>query len=279
MAALITLLTDFGDRDVYVGVMKGVIAQICPGAPTIDLTHAIPPQAVTAARFNLATAYPYFPDGTVHLMVVDPGVGTQRRAIAIQTPRGFLVGPDNGGFSGVLQQEDAMALKGRSSHSGAASPTTIAAVELSNRDYWRSLNPSTTFHGRDIFAPAAAHLANGVPLDYLGRPIDPQTLISLEPPPLAPINGGLQGTIQYIDHFGNLITTIPAAAVAQKPWQVQFNQATLPQTQTYGEVPPGEPAAFIGSHGWLEIAVNGSSAWERFRVRLGDPVQVIWQMP
>jgi len=259
MAALITLLSDFGYRDVYVGVMKGVIAQICPRAQMIDLTHAIPPQAVAAARFNLANAYPYFPDGTIHLMVVDPGVGTQRRALAIQTRHGFLVGPDNGGFSGVLQQDDA-----------------IAAVELNTPDYWRVPNPSTSFHGRDIFAAAAAHLANAVPLTYLGTTIDPQTLVTLEIPPMVTTDWGLQGTIQYIDHFGNLITTIPAIALAHRRWQVHLNQTSLPQSQTYGDVPPGEAVAFIGSHGWLEIAVNGSNAWERFRVRLGDPVQVAW---
>ncbi len=153
---LVTLLTDFGLSDVYVGVMKGVITQINPRLRVVDLTHQIPPQNITAARFSLMNAYPYFPKGTVHVAVVDPGVGSHRRAIAIQLDSGFLVGPDNGLFSGVLSQTK-----------------VIAVVELTNPEYWQTSAPSQTFHGRDIFAPVGAHLASGVPLKQLGETIDP----------------------------------------------------------------------------------------------------------
>jgi len=136
---LITLLSDFGLKDVYVGVMKGVIAQINPGLTVVDLTHQIPPQNIAAARFNLMNAYLYFPVGTVHVAVVDPGVGSHRRGIALQIDAGFLVGPDNGLFSGVVHQTG-----------------VIAAVELTNAQYWWTPTPSTTFHGRDIFAAVGA---------------------------------------------------------------------------------------------------------------------------
>lgn len=139
---LITLLTDFGVQDNYVGVMKGIIAQIYPDAKVIDITHEVPPHNLDAANFCLMKAYPYFPAGTVHVAVVDPGVGTKRRAVAIELATGFLVGPDNGIFTGVLQEEQ-----------------IILAVELTKPEYWLPNEPSTTFHGRDIFAPIGAYLS------------------------------------------------------------------------------------------------------------------------
>jgi S-adenosyl-L-methionine hydrolase (adenosine-forming) len=155
-ARILTLLTDFGLNDVYVGVMKGVIAQVNPQLRVIDLTHQIPPQNVTAAQFNLMNAYPYFPPGTVHVAVVDPGVGGTRRAIAIQLAEAFLVGPDNGLLSGVVAQKQ-----------------VIQAVELTNTRYWRNATPSSTFHGRDIFASVGAHLASGVAIAEMGDAIAP----------------------------------------------------------------------------------------------------------
>ena len=153
---IITLLTDFGLSDVYVGVMKGTIAQINPQLKVIDITHQIPSQNIAAARFCLMTAFAYFPPGTVHVAVVDPGVGSKRRPVAIKCANCFLVGPDNGLFSGVLSRESAR-----------------SSVELTNSQYWRTPQPSSTFHGRDIFAAAGAHLANGVALEDLGEAIDP----------------------------------------------------------------------------------------------------------
>ncbi|MBE9114140.1 SAM-dependent chlorinase/fluorinase [Nodosilinea sp. LEGE 07298] len=252
---IIALITDFGLQDSYVGVMKGVIATLSPTAQLIDLTHSIPPQDIYAARFTLLSAYPYLPPGTIYLVVVDPGVGTTRRAVAVQTSHGFLVGPDNGVLSGVLDSTPA-----------------IGAVELLNPDYWRSPQPSVTFHGRDIFAPVAAHLANGVPIDRLGPAVDPQSLITLPLMRSTPTATGWQGTVQYIDRFGNAATTIPASAVASDHWTVTVGETTLPGLRTYGEVPPGEGLALVGSHGFVEIAVNQGSAQQRFGLAVGDRI-------
>ena len=257
MANLITLLTDFGHQDVYIGVMKGVIAQINPELKVMDLTHEIPPQDLAAARFNLLNAYAFFPTGTVHVVVVDPGVGTTRRAIAVQFSQGFLVGPDNGVFSGVLQRQGA-----------------IAAVELTNPDFWAASSPSATFHGRDIFAPVGAYLASGVALVDLGETIDPQTLVKLNIPNYIQTESGITGAIQYIDHFGNLITTIPGELVQGLPWTVQIGPMIVAGTRAYGDRPIGALTALVGSHSWIEIAINGGSAKQYLQARIGDPIQV-----
>ncbi|MGG6295399.1 SAM hydrolase/SAM-dependent halogenase family protein [Leptolyngbya sp. AN02str] len=255
--ALMTLLTDFGLQDAYVGVMKGAIACISPTSQIIDLTHAIPPQDVAAARFVLMTAVPYFPMGTVHVAVVDPGVGSTRRAIALQFAQGYLVGPDNGIFGGVLQQYPA-----------------IAAVELTNSNYWHVPNPSHTFHGRDVFAPVAAHLANGVLLERLGQPIDPASLVTLEFPNWEQEGDRIIGCIQYVDHFGNAVTNIPESAIALQDWWVEIAGHLLRGRTTYAEVAVGEPVALIGSHNFVEIAVNGGSAKARLQLQVGDRVVI-----
>ncbi|PSN17939.1 hypothetical protein C7271_15125 [filamentous cyanobacterium CCP5] len=257
MTPVVTLLSDFGYQDTYVGVMKGVILQRCPSARLIDLTHAIAPQNLVAARFHLLSAYAYFARGTIHLAVVDPGVGSQRRAVAVQFDQGYLVGPDNGIFSGVLQ---------------ACSP--IAAVELSNPDYWLSPQPSQTFHGRDIFAPAAAHLATGELLSDLGPAIDVQTLAKLPVPNPERSPSLLTGTLQHIDHFGNLITDLPGYWVEGRNWQVAIADKTIPSVSTYSDIDLGQLAACIGSHGWVEIIINGGSAWEHLRLRTGSSVEI-----
>ncbi len=255
---LITFLSDFGLSDSYVGIMKGVIAQINPTLKVIDLTHQIPAQNMAAARFNLMNSYPYFPAGTVHLAVVDPGVGSQRRAIAIQTNTGFLVGPDNGLFSGIL-----------------TTVPIITAVELTNSNYWRSAQPSATFHGRDIFAPIAAHLASGILLTELGTAIDDQTLVKLPIPEYSQTENLIEGSIQYIDHFGNLVTNIPGDLVQPQTWWVVIAGITIPRADTYSDHPQGHLLALIGSHGWVEIAVNGGNAQLQLKLELGMSVQVI----
>lgn len=252
---IIALITDFGLQDSYVGVMKGVVATVSPLTQLIDLTHSIAPQDLYGARFTLLSAYPYLPPGTIYLVVVDPGVGTNRRAIAVQTPKGFLVGPDNGVLSGVLEREP-----------------MLNAVELTNAGYWRVPQPSATFHGRDIFAPVAAYLANGVPIDRLGPILDPQSLVNLPlTSPIATVTGWA-GSVQYIDRFGNAATTLPASTVTSDSWTVTVGETTLPIGQTYGEVPPGEGLALGGSHGFVEIAVNRGSAQQRFGLSVGDRI-------
>jgi S-adenosylmethionine hydrolase len=255
---ILTLLSDFGVTDVYVAVMKGTIAHINPALTVIDLTHHVPPQDIATARFHLMNAYPYFPSGTVHIAVVDPGVGSQRRAIAIQLESGFLVAPDNGLVSGVLSQYAA-----------------IAAVELTNSSYWRTPLPSTTFHGRDLFAPVGAHLANGVPLRELGTDIDLSTIVQLPIPDLIRTGSTVQGVIQAIDHFGNLITTIPGADVSGKPWSVRIENATYPGKATYSESAPGEILALVGSHGWIEVAANRANAQTQLNLKWGSVLSVV----
>lgn len=255
---VITLLTDFGYQDAYVGVMKGVIAGICPDARVIDLTHAIPPQDVAAARFTLLNAYPYFPAGTIHTVVVDPGVGTSRRAVAVQTAAGYLVGPDNGVLSGVVSPMSA-----------------IAAVLLSESIYWRTSQPSQTFHGRDIFAPVAAHLAAGISLSQLGTPIALNSLIQqVSPLPQLASNSAI-GHVQYIDHFGNLITTLPAKMLQRGLWKGRVGKTNIPVGKTYSDVELGQAIAIAGSHGWVEIAVNGGSAQQHFNLKVGDEVHLV----
>ncbi|MBD2343169.1 SAM hydrolase/SAM-dependent halogenase family protein [Anabaena subtropica] len=254
----LTLLSDFGDRDVYVAVMKGVIAQINPKLSVVDLTHQIPPQNIAAARFSLMNAYPYFPEGTVHIAVVDPGVGSKRRAIAVEFAQGFLVGPDNGTFSGVLAQTPA-----------------IAVVELTNSRYWRTPEPSKTFHGRDIFAPVAAHLASGVTLQQLGHEIDPASLVQMNLKNCTETKTGWFGCIQYIDHFGNLVSNIPGNYVQNKRWCVQVSGLMIPGCDTYSNVKAGEVVALVGSHGWVEIAINSGDAHSQLQLNLQDPLEVI----
>lgn len=256
---LVTLLSDFGDRDVYVGVMKGVIAQINSQIRVVDLTHQIPPQDLAAARFSLMNAYPYFPVGTVHVAVVDPGVGSRRRAIAVEFAQGFLVGPDNGIFSGVLSQSPA-----------------IAAVELTNLNFWRTPQPSKTFHGRDIFAPVGAYLASGAPLKQLGQEIDPASLAKLDIDECQQTTTGVVGCIQYIDGFGNLASNIPGSYVEGKTWQVQAAGLNIPGCETYSNVKVGEAIALVGSHGWVEIAVNSGNAHLQLQLNLQDTLHVLF---
>jgi hypothetical protein len=255
---ILTLTSDFGLSDVYVGVMKGAIAQIDPTISVVDLTHQISPQNIAAARFCLMNAYLYFPKRTVHVAVVDPGVGSTRRAIAVEFAAGFLVGPDNGLFSGVLSQSPA-----------------VTAVELTNPDYWRTPHPAATFHGRDIFAPVGAHLASGVPLKELGREIDLATLVQLNLPQLTFTTTEIAGCIQYIDRFGNLITNIPGTHVQGKNWTANVAGQTILGRETYSDSPVGSAISLVGSHGWIEIAINCGNAQMQLKQDWGARVQIV----
>lgn len=261
---IITLLTDFGLSDVYVGVMKGTIAQINPQLKVIDITHEIPPQNIAAGRFCLMNAYAYFPPETVHVAVVDPGVGSSRRAIAVECANCFLVGPDNGLFSGVLSRESA-----------------IASVELTNPKYWRTPQPSSTFHGRDIFATVGVHLATGVRLEELGESIDPASLVQLQIPNFTVTATGIEGCVQYVDRFGNLITNIPNNCLQSNKWLVKISNLshaiTIPSGETYNDSEPGDLIAIVGSHGWLEISVNGGSAQSVLKLECGAIVQLLFE--
>jgi S-adenosylmethionine hydrolase len=272
---LVTLTTDFGTADGYVGTMKGVILTIAPTAHLVDISHEIAPQNLRQAAYVLYTSYPFFPPGTVHLVVVDPGVGSARRPIALRTPAGDFVAPDNGVLSYVMAREPMEAL-----------------VELSDPRY-RLPQISHTFHGRDIFAPAAAHLAAGVPIMSLGSPVsDP---VTFSPPSVEITPAGITGEVLHADHFGNVITSIgllawsesdliltPAFRDIQRGERVRFRAAGATVTvagqeivgvhRTYAKVTPGETLALVGSEGHLEIAVREGSAAQRLGLHPGDTV-------
>jgi Uncharacterized conserved protein len=247
MSRIITLTTDFGHQDAFVGITKGVILSIAPDARLVDLCHEVPPQDLVAAALQLEAALPYFPPGAIHLVVVDPGVGTERAAIAVETERCILVGPDNG----ILPAASHFA-------------PVMRAVRLSNPRF--HLHPtSRTFHGRDIFAPCAAHLAAGVPMEELGEAAG--ELVSLELPEPEWEDGAWQARVISRDHFGNLVTNLRREHLerfGQKRVLVSLPDGrSIDVRETYGDVAPGELVAYIGSGGRLEVAVRNGSAAER----------------
>ena len=244
---LITLLSDFGLQDGYVASMKGVILGICPDAELVDISHLMAPQNIRSAAFILCSSYEYFPPGTIHLVVVDPGVGTERGAMAIRTGSCFFVGPDNGSFSLVLKNEPRW-----------------EARKLENGQFRR--NPlSSTFHGRDLFAPAAAHIAQGVPFDDFGPLCDPLFAEWGEP---VVGKGEVKGEVIHIDRFGNAITNVMRKTLeTQGPvekWLIDAGEMTINSIETtYGSVGAGKVLALTGSSGFIEIAVNqGNAAFE-----------------
>lgn len=268
----IILLTDFGVQDTYVGVMKGVIAAIAPASPILDLTHSIPQGDLAEAAYKLWQAVSYFPAGSIFVIVVDPGVGTERRAIGVHWREYSLIAPDNGVLS-YLQALEPMK----------------ACYELTNPSFQHK-PVSTTFHGRDIFAPAGAHLAAGANLHEFGEPV--QNINRLELPPLQHSEpASLAGEVVHIDGFGNAITSIGRLQPQGKgfqltPWlgqlaAMELGQAQkielptglkLPLSPTFGAVLPGEPVAYLGSEQLLEIAINGGSAADQLDLQLGAPI-------
>lgn len=260
---IITLLTDFGILDGYVASMKGIILGICPDVHIVDISHMIPPQDVRSGAFVLASTFGDFPRNTVHLAVVDPGVGTRRRAIAISTPECFFVGPDNGIFSPALRHAN-----------------TPEARSIENPRFIRP-RISNTFHGRDIFAPVAAHLAAGVEFPLLGPICQPHST-----PWRAPVcdPGGIQGEVIHIDRFGNAVTNLDRSLVPDLTvptiWTVRVRDV-LPckPADTYGDGDPGELLALIGGSDYLEIAVSQGNAALSHGIRIGDPVSALRVSP
>jgi S-adenosylmethionine hydrolase len=257
---LITLTTDFGEQDGFVGAMKGVIWGICPEAQIADISHQIAPQNVLEGALVLRRACPHFPDGTVHLAVVDPGVGTQRRPLAGRIGTHFVVGPDNGLFSFLVEEAEARGL-----------PAEF--VTLENPRYWRA-EVSRTFHGRDIFAPVAAHLARGVSLADLGPALVPPVRIRLPEP--VRTTRGWQAHVIAIDHFGNLASDLPAGKLPG------YNRVVIHVggreiagvNRTYGEQSPGALVALADSENRLEIAVVNGSAARELGAQVGDLIEV-----
>jgi S-adenosylmethionine hydrolase len=289
---IITLTTDFGLADGYVGTMKGVILGLASQARIVDISHAIAPQDIAGGAFVLYRAAPYFPPDTIHVAVVDPGVGSARRAMLLATDHGWFVGPDNGLFTYVLREAAARAAGGVEAADlpavwdprfdlvdalRSADPARLpAAYALTNPAYWRPTR-SATFHGRDVFAPVAAHLAAGVPPAVVGPPL-PLTDLTLLPIVTPTVSAtGIAGRVIACDHFGNLITNIAAGLLAPlgPPSRVRVTLAgrPLPGVQpTYAAVPPGSPLALINSAGLLEIAVRDGHAGRQLGVGEGASV-------
>lgn len=258
MSAPIVLLTDFGTRDSYVGVMKGVIAGIAPRVPILDLSHGIRPQDVAHGAYTLHISAPYFPAGTHFCCVVDPGVGSSRRAVAVEVEAWRFILPDNGLLTWLLERWPAR-----------------RAVALTNPRYHLPVH-SATFHGRDIFAPVTAHLAAGAELSDMGDPLDPASLRRLESAEVQREGAQRVGMVLHIDHFGNLITTLTRAALDNSPtWTIQLagSDLTFPRLhQTFADVPLGTPVAYWGSDGFLELAIRNGNAARTWQATLGTPV-------
>ena len=250
---IITLLTDFGRSDGYVGIMEGVIYGISPTAKIVHLSHQIPPQSVQTAAFVLYQSFGYFPTDTIHCAVVDPGVGSHRRAVAIRTDHGTLVGPDNGLFDLVLSKS-----------------RIEKAVTLSNPDYQLS-TISATFHGRDIFAPTAAHLAAGVPLGELGAIITNLEFTDMLKSPEA----GCCRVI-HVDHFGNVVLSLTATDISDgQALSVRIGDTVIsPLRRTFADVMEGMYVLYVGSsYGHIEIAIRNGNAAQSFDLQPGDVVQ------
>ena len=254
--SVITLTTDFGARDWFVGTMKGVIAGIAPNANVIDLTHELRPGDLRGGAFALAASCQFFPKGTIHLVVVDPGVGSDRRAIAVGTAKGIFVGPDNGVLSWALAKE------------------RITAIHALENEAYFLQRVSRTFHGRDVFAPVAAHLSRGVPIRKLGPTLNDFVRLNWSEPRKQ--RGGIEGEVVYIDRFGNAITNLESSLVrgeggascevhAKRRW-------VCPLKPFYQAAESGAPATIVGSSGFLEVAVSGGSAEKTLGVRVGTRV-------
>ena len=261
----ITLLTDFGEQDVFVGILRGVILSIAPEAQIVDLTHLIPPQDVRQGARALARAAPHFPPGTIHLAVVDPGVGTARRPMAARIGPQWFVGPDNGLATLLIRRAQRAAL-------------ACEVVVLDRREYWLR-EVSHVFHGRDIFAPVAAHLALGVALPQLGSPLaDPVLLPFAEPQETA---SGLRGEVTTIDRFGNVLTNIePAHCARGQVERVRLGQFEIGgMVRTFAEGAAGALVVLWSSDEHLCLAeVNGNAA-RRLGARPGDAVEVFIVRP
>jgi len=260
--SIITLTTDFGDSDHYVACMKGVILQRAPRAEIVDVTHHVQRHDAVHAAFILRQVFEYFPGSTIHVAVIDPGVGTTRRIIAVQYDGGTVLAPDNGLVS-LIHRDYRM--------------IDLRAVE--NERLFRS-EISNTFHGRDIFAPVAAHLAQGAALESVGPQIYNLQILNLPRPALLSNRAGIEGQVLYIDRFGNLISNISAddlesSGLAFRHINVHVGPLQVgPLRRAYGDVQPGEIVALVGSTGMLEVAINRGSAAEQLRAGPGTVVMV-----
>ena len=253
MKRVITLCTDFGIADHYAGAMKGVILGINPDAVIIDVTHLVPKFDVLAGAITLSSYCGYYPEGTIHIAVVDPGVGGERRAIAMEADGSYFIGPDNGLFSLIY---------------GKSSKAHVC--EITNQDYMMK-HVSDTFHGRDIFSPAAAHVSLGVNINELGGEVPRPVTLELPEPEIFPDR--VRGEIIHTDSFGNLLTNIPGEMVKGGSSVFVGDIALGSPKSSYGSVKKGELLSIVGSSGYLEISVNQGSAYEALGTEL--PVTIV----
>ena len=254
--SIITLLTDFGTQDYFVAAMKGVILSINPSATIVDLTHEIPPQDISAAAFNLLACYQNFPDGTIHVAVVDPGVGSDRRAILIECADQFFVGPDNGLFNWICEREE-----------------VFSARNLTNESFFRR-PVSATFHGRDIFAPVAGALSQGVNVAEFGEPLI--DIVRLEPLSANAVDADrIEGRIIHIDRFGNCVTNVtPANLVGgvASSWIIKLNGREISSFRSFfAEGEKEEVFCIVGSAGFFELSSTNASAARILEARRGQP--------
>jgi S-adenosyl-L-methionine hydrolase (adenosine-forming) len=262
---IITLMTDFGIKDGNVGVMKGVIWNICPEVQIADLSHIVGAQNITEAALILARSAPYFPKNTVHVVVVDPGVGTKRRPMAARIGDWYYVGPDNGIITLLMERAN-------------QEKWSCEFVELDKPQYWLQ-NVSFVFHGRDIFSPVAAHLASGVPFEQLGKTFSDPVLIQLPHPERT--KSGWRGEVIHIDHFGNLASNIRAENLGEAIQQkeniiVRLNGIDIKgMVDTFGERPVGDVIALLGSTGNLIVSVVNGNAASTLDVKLGESIEAI----
>jgi S-adenosylmethionine hydrolase len=264
MRTIVALLSDFGTQDHYVAAMKGAVLSVCPDAQLVDVVHDLAPHDVEAGSFVLAAAVEGFPAGTVFLAVVDPGVGTSRRSLAVQTEAHRFVAPDNGLLTHIL-----------------ADHHTARVHAITNAGLFR-FHVSPTFHGRDVFGPVAGHLARGMPIEEVGPPVDdPQRL----PLPAVRLRGHQEweGEVVHVDRFGNLTTNVSDRALSEMlehfggdPTEVVVvvEGAVLPLVRTYGDVSEGEPCALVGSSRRLEVAVHGGNAARILGAARGAAVRI-----
>ena len=251
---IISLTTDFGKRDSFVGAMKGVVLGIAPEAQIVDIAHEIPPGDIRAAAFALMTAAPFFPARTIHLVVVDPGVGSARKAIAIRCAQATFLGPDNGVLSWAVRDEG---------------PLEVRSLE---NPQIRLPRLSATFHGRDLFAPAAAWLAQGGRFAEIGPELN--CFHRLDWPRATLVAGGWQTEIIHVDTYGNAITALKAEEAADKQSVILPGERRIAIAPFYSAVSKGSPLAVVGSSGLLEIAINGGDAAKTFDLRPGAQVLV-----
>jgi S-adenosyl-L-methionine hydrolase (adenosine-forming) len=276
MSRVITLTTDFGISDGYVASMKGVILSINPQAKIIDITHAIEPQSINQAAFILHTTWRYFPEGTIHLIVVDPGVGSHRKAVIMKTPSATFVTPDNGSLSFIIQ--DLSGKKAIHGHPATEQlikknlPDNCEAISINKKEYWH--HPvSSTFHGRDIFAPVAAHLSLDMLINEFGDPLDGIHCFNV-PVPFKDTTGHLIGQIIHIDRFGNLITNVRSSDIPASGAGVEILNQRINNTSGYYAQGKGLTAV-IGSNDYLELSIKDGSAAVYLNARVGDAVKIL----